>query len=135
MGITAMEVDQSLYIFRSRETIMAIWIYVDDGVIASNSPEAVSNFKSQLCTEVEIKWCDEISQIVGLECMFGKGEVAIAQRRLTDSILAAYPQKIVKIEWPPPVLPTVNSNLKDDILDPTPFQSVIGSLAYILSGS
>ncbi|MBW0552982.1 hypothetical protein O181_092697 [Austropuccinia psidii MF-1] len=75
--------------------IIAIWIHVDDGVISSTSPEAVSNFKRQLCAEVNIKWCNE----------------------------------------PLLTLPTANSNCNDAILDPTPFQSVIGLLAYLISRS
>ncbi|MBW0488315.1 hypothetical protein O181_028030 [Austropuccinia psidii MF-1] len=121
MGFAAMEVDQSLYIFCHGETIIAIWIHVDDGVIASNSPEAVLNFKRQLCAEVDIKWCNEFCQIVGLECTIGEGEVAIAQKRLTDSILAAYPQGIVKNDPPLLTLPAANSNCNDTILDPKPF--------------
>ncbi|MBW0506189.1 hypothetical protein O181_045904, partial [Austropuccinia psidii MF-1] len=110
MGFTAMEVDQSLYIFRSGETTVAIWIHVDDGVVTSNSQAAISNFKQRLCAEVEIKWHDTITQIVGLECAIGEGEVTIAQQRLTNSVIEAYPQTIIKTDSP---LPASNSNSKD----------------------
>ncbi|MBW0510002.1 hypothetical protein O181_049717 [Austropuccinia psidii MF-1] len=106
MGFSAMEVDQSLYIFRSSKNIIAIWVHVDNSVVISNSVTVMSDFKCQLCSKVDIKWQDTISQIVGLECMCGKGEVVIAQKRLTESILAAYPQQVVKKDSPPGVAPT-----------------------------
>ncbi|MBW0575040.1 hypothetical protein O181_114755 [Austropuccinia psidii MF-1] len=135
MGFAAMEVDQSLYIFCNGMDTIAIWIHVDDGVVASNSPSAVADFKRQLCAEVDIKWHDTICQIVGLEWAFGEGEVAIAQRRLTKSILKAYPRPIVKSNCPLPVLPTPGMTVEGETLEPTPFRSVIGSLAYLVSGS
>ncbi|MBW0575017.1 hypothetical protein O181_114732 [Austropuccinia psidii MF-1] len=106
MGFTAMEVDQSLYIFGSSETTVAIWIHFDDGVVMSNSQVDILNFMKHLCDEVEIKWHDTITQI-------------------------AYPQTIIKTDLPLPALPASNSNSKDA----TPFCLVIGSLAYLVSGS
>ncbi|MBW0460349.1 hypothetical protein O181_000064 [Austropuccinia psidii MF-1] len=135
MGFAAIEVDQSLYVFSSVGTVIKIWIHVDDGSIASNSALAVADFKRWLCMEVDIKWHDMVSQIVGLECAFGKAEVAIAQKRLMASILEAYPWRIVKHDLPLPVLSMVNSALEGNLLVPTPFCSVIGSLAYLVSGS
>ncbi|MBW0547715.1 hypothetical protein O181_087430 [Austropuccinia psidii MF-1] len=135
MGFAAMEVDQSLYIFCNGKDIVAIWIHVDNGVVASNSSAAISDFKDRICSEVDIKWQDTISQIVGLECTFDKGEVVIAQKRLMDGIIAAYPRQVVKRDSPLPVLPKTFSAAKKDILDATPFCFVIGSLAYLVSGS
>ncbi|MBW0570685.1 hypothetical protein O181_110400 [Austropuccinia psidii MF-1] len=42
---------------------MAIWVHFNDGVIGSNSPEAVPNFKRQLHKEFDIKWRNEVRQI------------------------------------------------------------------------
>ncbi|MBW0473016.1 hypothetical protein O181_012731 [Austropuccinia psidii MF-1] len=134
MGFIATEVDQSLYIFRNKEEVIAIWVHVDDGVIISNSLDKISDFKNAICAELNIKWTDKVQQIVGLECAIGEGEVAIAQRRLTNSILNAYPRPVLRRDSPLPTLP-VNNLLPDKAtLDPTPFRSVIGSLAYLVSG-
>ncbi|MBW0467658.1 hypothetical protein O181_007373 [Austropuccinia psidii MF-1] len=135
MGFAAMEVDQSLYIFRNSKVIVAIWIHVDNSVVASNFTAAMSYFKDRLCSKVDIKWKDTISKIVGLECVFDKGEVVIAQKHLTDGIIAAYPCQVMKRDSPLPVLPKTFSSEKGDILDATPFCLVIGSLAYLISGS
>ncbi|MBW0558438.1 hypothetical protein O181_098153 [Austropuccinia psidii MF-1] len=131
MGFTAMEVDQSLYIFRSSETTLAIWIHVSDGIVTSNSQASISDFKQRLCAEVEIKWHETITQIVGLECVIGEGEATIAQQQPTNSMIEAYPQTIIKTDSQLPALPASSSNPKDA----TPFRLVIGLLAYLVSCS
>ncbi|MBW0464353.1 hypothetical protein O181_004068 [Austropuccinia psidii MF-1] len=95
LGFVATEVDQSLYIFHNRVLVIAIWIHVDDGVIMSNTPRAISDFRSTLCAELHIKWSDKMAQIVGLECVIGKGEVVMMQQHLTEGILEAYPQQLI----------------------------------------
>ncbi|MBW0464099.1 hypothetical protein O181_003814 [Austropuccinia psidii MF-1] len=135
MGFTAIEVDQSLYIFRSGETFVAIWIHVDDGVVTSNSQAAMADFKQQLCAEVEIKWHDTVTRIVGLECAIGEGEVAIAQKRLTDDVLQAYPRTVIKTDLPLPILSETSLNTNNATVDGAAFHLVIGSLAYLVSGS
>ncbi|MBW0512412.1 hypothetical protein O181_052127 [Austropuccinia psidii MF-1] len=135
MGFIATEVNQSLYIFRNEKTIITIWIHVDNGVVASNSAEAISSFKDALCAELNIKWLDVVQQIVGLECAIGEGEVTIVQRQLTNSILDAYPRPILRRNSPLPIFPAGVLMLDAEILDPTPFWSVIGSLAYLVGGS
>ncbi|MBW0460303.1 hypothetical protein O181_000018 [Austropuccinia psidii MF-1] len=135
LGFIATEVDQSLYIFHNGATIIAIWIHINDSVVTSNSPTAISNFKMELCTEFKIKWSDQMKQIVGLKCVFGKGEVAMTHWWLTDGILEAYPWEITKRNAPLPVLLLGTLTEGIEPLDPNPFCSVIGLLAYLVSGT
>ncbi|MBW0481714.1 hypothetical protein O181_021429 [Austropuccinia psidii MF-1] len=86
LGFTSCEADQSLYIFQKGETIVAIWIHIDNEVVASNSPMAIVDFQKVLCNNFEIKWSDTVRHIVGLECNVGEGEVTIMQSRLTEDI-------------------------------------------------
>ncbi|MBW0519157.1 hypothetical protein O181_058872 [Austropuccinia psidii MF-1] len=104
LGFSATEVDQYLYIFCSDGEVIAIWINVNDGVITSNSPGAVSRFKAALCEKLDIKWSNQLTNIVGLTCAFGEGEVTITQGHLTNSILEVYPQRIIRHNTPLPVL-------------------------------
>ncbi|MBW0488631.1 hypothetical protein O181_028346 [Austropuccinia psidii MF-1] len=131
----ATEVYQLLYIFRSGMAVIAIWIHVDNGVVTLNSPNVILDFKMAIVSQFNIKWSNQLEKIVGLECVFGKGEVAITQWQWTDSILEAYPRQVVTHDLPLPVLPVGGSTPNMSPLDATPFQSVIGSLAYLVSGS
>ncbi|MBW0481299.1 hypothetical protein O181_021014 [Austropuccinia psidii MF-1] len=74
-------------------------------------------------------------QIVGLECDMGEGEVTLSQTRLTNEIIEAYPRKIVRHDSPLPPILTVSPFEEGAVMDATPFRSVIGSLAYLVSGS
>ncbi|MBW0485231.1 hypothetical protein O181_024946 [Austropuccinia psidii MF-1] len=133
LGFVATEVDQSLYIFRNGVAVIAIWIHVDDDVITSNTPSAISDFQKALCTELNIKWWEKLTQIVGLECVIGEGEVVMTQKHLTEGILEAYPQHLIQRDAPLLVLSVGGMTTTTKILDPTPFRSVIGLLAYLIS--
>ncbi|MBW0504804.1 hypothetical protein O181_044519 [Austropuccinia psidii MF-1] len=135
LGFASCEVDMSLYVFCKDETIIAIWIHVDDGMIASNSPTAIEHSHEALCSNFEIKWSENMKQIVGLECVFGEDEVTISQNRLTNDILGAYPRKILQRDSPLPPIQTPASNIEGVIMDAMPFRSVIESLTYLVSGS
>ncbi|MBW0500491.1 hypothetical protein O181_040206 [Austropuccinia psidii MF-1] len=135
MGFAATEVDQSLYLFHNDQEVIAIWIDADDGVVTSNSLGAISRFKMVLFGELDIKWSDQLTHIVGLNCAFGEGEVTITQGHLTNGILEAYPRQIIKHYAPLPVLPAGSAIPNQDALDPTPYRSVVGSLASLVRGS
>ncbi|MBW0475673.1 hypothetical protein O181_015388 [Austropuccinia psidii MF-1] len=113
------------------EAIIVIWIHVNNGVIASNSPIQIEEFCKALCNNFEIKWSDNMKQIVGLECAFGEGEVTILQTRLTNDIIEAHPRKIFQHDCPLPPIPKMTSDEQEAIMEATPFRLVIGLLAYL----
>ncbi|MBW0524131.1 hypothetical protein O181_063846 [Austropuccinia psidii MF-1] len=135
LNFVATKVDQSLYIFHSGMAVVAIWIHIDNGVITSNSPDTVAAFKEALCSELDIKWSDEVRQIVGLECVFSEAEVAITQQCLADGILEAYTRLLIQRDSPLPMLPVSGFPQDTETMDATPFRSIIGLLAYLVSGS
>ncbi|MBW0465817.1 hypothetical protein O181_005532 [Austropuccinia psidii MF-1] len=108
LGFTLCEVDLSLYMFRKDDAIIVIWIHVENGVIASNSPAHFEEFRKALCENFEIKWSDNMRRIVGLECDMGEGEVTLSQTRLTNNIIGAYPRKIVRHNSPLPPISTAS---------------------------
>ncbi|MBW0536487.1 hypothetical protein O181_076202 [Austropuccinia psidii MF-1] len=109
LGLTSCEAEMSLYVFQRDETIMAIWIHIDDGMITSNSPTEIKRCCEALCKNFEIKW-------------------------LTKDILDAYPRRILQHDSPLPPIPTTTSSVKGVVMDPTPFRLVVGLLAYLVSG-
>ncbi|MBW0487015.1 hypothetical protein O181_026730 [Austropuccinia psidii MF-1] len=132
MGFAATEVNQSLYLFRNDQELIAIWIHVDDGVVTSNSLGAISRFKTALCGELGIKWSDQLTHIVSLNCAFGEGEVTITQGHLNNGILEAYARRIIKCDAPLPVLPAGSAIPNQDALDPTPYRSVPKAKHWLL---
>ncbi|MBW0462498.1 hypothetical protein O181_002213 [Austropuccinia psidii MF-1] len=76
-----------------------------------------------------------MKKIMGLECTFGEAEVTILQNRLTNNIIDSYPRKILQHDCPLPPIPKTTSDEQEAIMEATPFRSVTGSLAYLVSGS
>ncbi|MBW0571003.1 hypothetical protein O181_110718 [Austropuccinia psidii MF-1] len=102
---------------------------------SSNLPMEIEKFHYVLCDNFEIKWSNAMKWIVVLECAFSKGKVAISQSRLTNDILDAYLRKIFQHDCPLMPIPTTTSNDQEVVMDATPFRSVVGSLAYLVSES
>ncbi|MBW0499660.1 hypothetical protein O181_039375 [Austropuccinia psidii MF-1] len=135
LGFMSCEVYLSLYVFQKDKAIIVIWIHVDNGVIASNSPAHIEEFRRALWDNFEIKWSDTMRQIVGLECTIGKGEVTLLQTRLTNDIIDTYPRKIFQHDSPLPPILKASPDEQGAVMEATPFRLVIGSLAYLVSGS
>ncbi|MBW0498328.1 hypothetical protein O181_038043 [Austropuccinia psidii MF-1] len=135
LGFNALEVDQSFYVFKKGGVIIVIWMHVDDGVVSSNCPEAIQNFRHNICSRLDVNWKDSISRIVSLECGFGEDEVTITQQHLTNGILDSYPQAIFHHDAPLPPSPATNLGQKPLVVNATLYCSVIGSLSYLVSGS
>ncbi|MBW0492654.1 hypothetical protein O181_032369 [Austropuccinia psidii MF-1] len=108
LGFNASEVDQSFYFFKKGGVTIVIWMHVDDGVVSSNFPEAIQDFRKNICLRLDVKWKDSVSRIVSLECGFGEGEVTITQQHLTDGILDSYPQAIFHHDAPLPPSPATD---------------------------
>ncbi|MBW0501332.1 hypothetical protein O181_041047 [Austropuccinia psidii MF-1] len=97
MGFTPTEVDQSLYTFWRDSTIIVVWTHIDDGLIAANQVDLLSNVQRCLEANINITWSDDLA---------------------TD-IVNAYPQKIVLHNSALPMRPPDRiSCLPDDMHTP-----------------
>ncbi|MBW0536821.1 hypothetical protein O181_076536 [Austropuccinia psidii MF-1] len=97
----------------------------------SNSPTEIEKFRNVRCNNFEIKWSNAMKWLVGLECAFSEGKVAISQFRLTNDIFNTYPRKIFQHDCPLPPIPTTTSNDQEVVMDARPFRLVVESLAYL----
>ncbi|MBW0490248.1 hypothetical protein O181_029963 [Austropuccinia psidii MF-1] len=61
------------------------------GIFQQSVISCCTFLRAAVVLQLDIKWSNQLDQIVGLECVFGKGEVASSQRQLMDSNLEAYP--------------------------------------------
>ncbi|MBW0552184.1 hypothetical protein O181_091899 [Austropuccinia psidii MF-1] len=135
LGFNASEVDQSFYVFKKGGVTIVIWMHGDDGVVSSNFPEAIQDFRHNICSRLDVKWKDSVSRIVGLECGFGEGEVTITQQHLTNGILDSYPQAIFHHDAPLPPSPATDLGQQPSVVDAMLYCSVIGFLSYLVSRS
>ncbi|MBW0466508.1 hypothetical protein O181_006223 [Austropuccinia psidii MF-1] len=136
LGFIANEIEQSFYLFKKRDVIIAIWIHVDDGLVARNSALALSSFSESLKVKLEIKWFSTIDKIVGINVLNNEHDIQLSQPVLIQGILNAYSRPIIKREATMLTIDYLNNNdVNTPPINPTEFCSFIGSSSYIVAGT
>ncbi|XP_023924068.1 uncharacterized mitochondrial protein AtMg00810-like [Quercus suber] len=124
--------DYSLFTRRSSETFVALLVYVDDVLIASNSMQAITNLKVLLDQQFKLKDSGDLKYFLGLEVARSKEGINQCQRKyalelLEDaSLLGCKPAKTPMDQ---------NSKLSKykgkELKDPSMYRRLIGSLLYL----
>ncbi|MBW0531300.1 hypothetical protein O181_071015 [Austropuccinia psidii MF-1] len=136
LGFQASEIEQSFYLFKKENTVMAIWIHVDDSVISSNCPESLALFRSEINKSINVKWFSTIEKIVGIHCHDSPEGILLTQPILTQGILQAYKRPILKHDSPVLNIDCMTDPFTEQTpVDATLFRSFIGSLSYLVSGT
>ncbi|MBW0588543.1 hypothetical protein O181_128258 [Austropuccinia psidii MF-1] len=84
IGFCAEELDQCIYKCTRNNTILFVWMHVDDGVIFSNDQEEIMKLKHQLIQNLKIKWEDGLSRIVGINITFKHNAIQLSQLRFIE---------------------------------------------------
>ncbi|MBW0533834.1 hypothetical protein O181_073549 [Austropuccinia psidii MF-1] len=136
LGFIASEIEQSFYIFKKGDVVIAIWIHVDDGLVARNSNLALLSFSKSLKAKLEIKWFSTIDKIVGINVLNNENDIQLSQPILIQGILNAYSRPIIEREATMSTIDYFNNdNAKTPPINPTEFRSFIGPLSYIVAGT
>jgi hypothetical protein len=133
LNFSALEVESSLYVYKRDSTSIYIWMHVDDGLVVSNSPSAVTELRQQLTQHLDIKWKDNVNQIVGLNVRHNESGLFLKQHLLAQQIVNSYTRKTVHQNTTLPDSQLTTSNLPP--VNPSTFRSVLGSLMYLACGT
>uniref|UniRef100_A0A803PSX6 Reverse transcriptase Ty1/copia-type domain-containing protein n=1 Tax=Cannabis sativa TaxID=3483 RepID=A0A803PSX6_CANSA len=124
--------DNSLFIKKTNNIFLAILIYVDDIVVASNNDNVISHFKTYLHDKFKLKDLGTIRFFLGLEVGRTKKGISVSQRPFTLQLLQDTGYIGAK-----PVSTPMETNLKlskdkgNLLPDPTAYRSLIGKLIYL----
>jgi len=131
-GFLQSKSDYSLFT-RSQGTIfIALLVYVDDIVLASNDADAITQLISFLNTQFKLKDLGDLKFFLGLEVARTSKGISLCQRKYTleiledTGLLAAKPSKF-----------PMDSNLKlsssngDLLADPASYRRLVGRLLYL----
>lgn len=66
-GFAQSKADHSLFVFRQNSQIMVLLLYVDDIILAGNTPDLLSSFVATLGKEFDIKDLGALNYFLGLE--------------------------------------------------------------------
>jgi hypothetical protein len=86
-GFTQSKSDYSLFTKTQDFAFLALLVYVDDIVIASNDPKAISNLTSYLNSAFQLKDLGPLKFFLGLEIAHSSKGISVSQRKYALEIL------------------------------------------------
>ncbi|XP_057968170.1 uncharacterized mitochondrial protein AtMg00810-like [Malania oleifera] len=131
-GFTRGNSDKSLFIKKSKSSFIALLVYVDDVLLASDSLLEIDLLKNFLHDKFTIKDLGELKYFLGLEVARSKKGVSLYQRKYALDIL-----QDTRILGAKPATFPMDSNLKltatdsDLYEDPSAYRRMIGRLLYL----
>ena len=87
-GFTQSHSDYSLFVKKTDTSFMALLVYVDDIIVASNDNHAISQLKEFLSTQFKIKDLGSLKYFLGLEVARNSHGIQVCQRKYALDILA-----------------------------------------------
>jgi histone deacetylase 1/2 len=134
IGFKPSKSDTSLFIYSKNGIIIYMLIYVDDIIVTSSSPEAVSALLKDLKADFALKDLGELNYFLGIEVEPIKGGIIIKQEKYAGDILSRVGMKTCK-SAPTPLSPMEKLSKEDGRLlspeDATKYRSIVGALQYL----
>ena len=87
-GFTQSKADYSLFTKHSGDTFLALLVYVDDVIVASNSPASVSDFITFLHSQFKLKDLGSLRYFLGIEVARTAKGIHLCQRKYALDVLA-----------------------------------------------
>ncbi|KAG7551468.1 Retrotransposon Copia-like N-terminal [Arabidopsis thaliana x Arabidopsis arenosa] len=131
-GFVQSHSDNTLFVKLVDNVFIALLVYVDDIIIASNSNDAVSALKATLATAFKLKDLGPVKYFLGLEIARNKTGISICQRKYTLDLLES-----VGLLGCKPVATPMDSDIQlhaesgDLLPDATVYRALIGKLLYL----
>lgn len=133
-GFVQNDADQCVYSreFENEKVILLVW--VDDLIIAANNNTLLSDVKEMLKRRFKMKDMGPLKHFLGIDFRQAEGEVKMTQKRHIKKMLA----KFGMYECKPRSTPCeqkLNFDNEGEVIDPTGYREMVGSLIYIMTSS
>jgi hypothetical protein len=131
-GFTQSKADYSLSIKSHESSFMALLVYVDDIVLASNDTHAITEFTNLLNSKFKLKDLGHLKFFLGLEVARTAARISLCQRKFALDILSDVGQLASKPSKFPMDSNAKFSALEGDLIDdPKSYRRLIGRLLYL----
>lgn len=135
IGFKPCNSDTCVYIMNSSKSINIIAVYVDDILLACSDYTNLNKFKQQISDQFEIVDKGPVDYFLGMEITRNKNGIQVAQKQFIRELLSTYGMENSR-KCCTPLDPGQKYHRCQDcsnceLVDPTKYQSLIGSLMYI----
>lgn len=138
MGFLQSNSDPCVYIAAVGE-MAVVGVYVDDIVVACKSEVRMKEFKQSLCRKFDVKDLGKLHHFLGMKVVQDEvsGDVWIGQSAYVDKVLERFGMQDAKSVITPVDTGTklVKAVEDDEMFDRTVYQSAVGSLLYLSTGT
>ena len=131
-GFKRGKADQTLFVKRDKKSLLVAQVYVDDIVFGSTIDHLTQEFSEEMKKEFEMSMVGELNYFLGLQVKQRKDEIFISQEKYTKNLVKRFSLDSKKHSSTP-----MSSSIKLSLdlagveVDPTLYQSMIGSLLYL----
>lgn len=132
-GFQQSEADPCLYIRIRGKSKVLIGLYVDDGLMASNTPTAGDEFIKELKTRFKITTRPAF-YFLGMEIKAEKGKITLCQQAYIKKILEKYGMTNCK-PTPTPIIKESINDTEPDVDVDFPYRQTVGALTYLAVGT
>ncbi|KAK9062368.1 hypothetical protein SSX86_019554 [Deinandra increscens subsp. villosa] len=134
LGFEQSKCDYSLFIKSSKESFLALLVYVDDIILTGNNLNELNKIKSLLQSKFMIKDLGELKYFLGIEVIKSDAGICLSQRKYCIELLAEYGLTGCK-----PVATPIELNYSlvkscknsQPLFNITGYQRLIGKLIYL----
>ena len=134
LGFTPSKSDTSLFFIAKPEVTMFVLVYVDDIIVASSTPAAVTSLLQQLRGDFALKDLGDLHYFLGIEVKKTHDGITLSQVRYTKDLLKRVGMSACKGVTSPMSSSEKLSALEGVALQPddvTRYRSIVGTLQYL----
>jgi hypothetical protein len=126
---TASKLELSLYYCVWGQEFVVIWLHVDDGFAMGSSTSVLEDLHQAISAEMEVKWSSKVEKLVGINIKNCGDHTRLDQSFLVDQVIRDYSRTCYPCQCTLPE-EALETN-PGEAVDPTEYQSVLGSLMYL----
>ncbi|WAQ88900.1 hypothetical protein PtA15_10A322 [Puccinia triticina] len=136
-GFECDEVEECLYRYKKDDSVIIVWIHVDDGIVFGNNQKDIDILRQNMDQALWLKWDSKPDKLVGIRLEYKENAIFLSQHLLIDQILEKY-KKEVKADLITTHTPLTGDNITTstgETVLATLYQSFIGSINYLALGT
>ncbi|KAM0001405.1 putative RNA-directed DNA polymerase [Helianthus debilis subsp. tardiflorus] len=132
LGFSGSKTDPSLFIMKSRGTLVYVLVYVDDIIVTGNNNKAVNDVISRLSTSFAVKDLGDLHYFLGIEIIPHGRNIILSQRKyISELITKTGLSECKSVSSPMSTSQILALGDSPALSDPTKYRQTVGALQYV----